>query len=100
MVSPAIFSHLQCQRSIERANADINDMLIACLSHNSTQDWSLGLCLIQSQKNSAHHAGIKCALYSAMFGCSPKVGLKSATAAEIIERLEAEKDLLSTLLAS
>ena len=66
---------------VERANAD-KDMLVAWLSYNNTQDWSLGLRLIQNQKNSAYHAGIKCrlTLYSAMFGCSPKVGLKSTTA--------------------
>ena len=66
---------------VERANADIKDMLVAWLSYNNTQDWSLGLRLIQNQKNIAYHAGIKCTLYSAMFGCSPKVGLKSTTAA-------------------
>ena len=61
----------------ESANADVNDMLVAWLSYSNTQDWSLGLRLIQNQKNSAYHAGIKCTLYSTMFGCSPKVRLKS-----------------------
>ena len=44
----------------ERANADIKDMLVAWLSYNNKHDWSLGLRLIQNQKNSAYHAGIKC----------------------------------------
>ena len=75
-VLPASVSEIR----VERANVDINDMLVAWLSYNNTQDWSLGLRLIQNQKNSAYHAGIKCTLYSAM-GCIPKVGLNSATAA-------------------
>ena len=49
--------HLQCQRSVKRANADIRNMLAAWLSYNHTQDWSLRLHDIQNQKNSACHAG-------------------------------------------
>ena len=49
--------HLQWQRSVKRANADIRNMLAAWLSYNNTQDWSLGLHYIQNQKNSAYHAG-------------------------------------------
>ena len=49
--------HLQCQRSIKRANADIRNMLAAWLSYNKTQDWSLRHHDTQNQKNSACHAG-------------------------------------------
>ena len=36
---------------VERANADINDMSVAWLSYINTQDWSLGLCLMQNQNS-------------------------------------------------
>ena len=90
--------HPQSQGSVERANADIKDMLAAWLSDSNTQNWSLGLRFVQIQKNNAYHAGIKCTPYSAMFGCGAKVGLiTTSLPQQIIERLETEEDLLSVL---
>ena len=69
-------------------------MVATLLSYNNTQDWSLGLRFVQNQKNSAYQAGLKCTPYSAMFGCGPKVGLKSKNLLqEIIEQLETRSTL-------
>ena len=51
--------HPQSQGSVERANCDINDMLIAWMSDNDTRDWTVGLKFMQFQNNSNHHTGIK-----------------------------------------
>ena len=90
--------HPQSQGSVERANADIKDILAAWMTDNNTQDWSLGLRFVQNMKNSSYHSGIKCTPYSAMFGTEPKVGLTSSSLpSEIIERLQTEDDLLAVV---
>ncbi|XP_037772660.1 KRAB-A domain-containing protein 2-like [Penaeus monodon] len=66
--------HPQSQGSVERANGDIKDMLVAWMGDNTT-DWSTGIKFVQFQKNSSLHAGIRRSPYAAMFGCEAKVGL-------------------------
>ena len=39
------------QGSVEHANGDIKDMLVAWMSENRTQDWSVGLHFVQNMKN-------------------------------------------------
>ena len=51
--------HPQSQGSVERANGDIKDMLVAWMGDNSTADWSTGIKFVQFQKNSSLHSGIK-----------------------------------------
>ena len=86
--------HPQSQGSVERANGDIKDMLVAWMSDNNTQDWTVGLKFVQQQKNCAHHVGINLTPYKAMFGEEPKVGLTSSSLPpEILERLQSEDDL-------
>ena len=78
----------QSQGSVERVNCDIRDMLVAWMSENNTQDWTIGIKFVQFQKNTAYHAGIKCSLYSALFGCDTCIGLTSSSLPqEIIERM-------------
>ena len=90
--------HPQSQGSVERANGDIKDMLIAWMGDNSTADWSTGIKFVQFHKNSSLHSGIKRAPYAAMFGCDVKVGLTSSSLpTELIERMVSEDDLLSAL---
>lgn len=85
----------QSQGSVERANGDIKDILVAWMSDNNTQDWSLGLKFVQQQKNCAHHAGINRTPYKAMFGEDPKIGLTSSILApEMLGRLRSE-DLIA-----
>ena len=85
--------HPQSQGSVERANADIKDILVAWMSDNKTQDWTVGLKFVQHQKNCAHHAGINRTPYKAMFGEDPKFGLTSSSLPpEVLERLQSEDD--------
>lgn len=86
--------HPQSQGSVERANGDIKDMLIAWLSDKNCQDWTMGLKFVQFQKNSAYHFGIKCSPYSAMFGSEARIGLTSSSLPnELISNIETEDSL-------
>ena len=67
------------QGSVERANCNIKDMLIAWMSDNDTQGWTVGLKFVQFQKNSSHHTGIKRSPFAALFGADAKVGLTSSS---------------------
>jgi hypothetical protein len=58
--------HSQSQGSVERANQDVRDMLIAWQKQNQTKKWSEGLRFVQFQKNSSHHVGIKRSPYKHM----------------------------------
>ncbi|XP_037774770.1 KRAB-A domain-containing protein 2-like [Penaeus monodon] len=61
--------HPQSQGSVERANGDIKDMLVAWISP-----------------------------YAALFGCEAKVGLTSSLLFdEVIQRMQCEDDLLAVL---
>ena len=60
--------HPQSQGSVERANCDIKDMLIAWMSDNDTRNWTVGLMFVQFQKNSSHHTGIKSSPFVSLFG--------------------------------
>jgi len=86
--------HPQSQGSVERANGDVKNMLLAWMSDNSTQDWPVGLKFVQQNKNCSFHAGIKMSPYKAMFGVEPRIGLAStALPPEIIHQLQTEDDL-------
>ena len=89
--------HPQSQGSVERVNGDVKDILISWMDDNDTNDWSVGIKLVQFYKNSSLHSGIKRTPYSAMFGCEAKVGLTSSLPAEVIARLQREDDLVTTL---
>ncbi|XP_066945369.1 KRAB-A domain-containing protein 2-like [Macrobrachium rosenbergii] len=88
--------HPQSQGSVERANADIKDMLTAWLADNETTDWTVGLKFVQFHKNSSFHSGIKRTPFAALFGSDAKIGLTTSSLPdEIISRLEKEEDLLN-----
>ena len=79
--------HPQSQGSVERANGDIKDMLVAWMADNNTNDWSVRIKFVQFLKNSSLHSGIQRSPYSALFGCDAKVGLTtSSLPEEILER--------------
>ena len=80
--------HSQYQGSVERANRDIEDMLMTRLQSNSATHWGDGLRFIQVMKNSTYHGGIKCSPYEAMFGQPLKVGLKTSNLPETSNLLE------------
>ena len=53
-------------------------MLMTWLQSNSNTHWGDGLRFVQVMKNRAHHEGIKCSPYEAIFGQPMKVGLKTS----------------------
>jgi hypothetical protein len=86
--------HSQSQGSVERANQDVRDMVIAWQQQNNTKKWSEGLRFVQFQKNSCHHQGIKRSPYNAMFGMDPKLGLKDCRLPPaIVDKITNEDEL-------
>ena len=86
--------HPQSQGSVERANGDIKDMLVAWMNDNRTTEWSWGLKFVQFMKNSSHHAGIGHTPFKAMFGVDVKVGLQSTPLPdEIVQMISTEEEL-------
>ena len=74
---------------------------MAWLADNNTTDWTVGIKFIQFQKNSAHHSGINCSPYSAMFDCEVKIGLTlSSLPTEVIATMQSEDDLVAALTSS
>ena len=57
----------QLQGSVERANRDTKDMLVAWMNNNRTTEWSWGLKCVQFMKNSSHHARIGHTPFKTMF---------------------------------
>ena len=81
---------------MECANGDIKDILVAWLSDNNSKEWTTGIKFVQFHKNSAHHAGIKCLPYSAMFGSEARIGLTSSSLPnELMSTIESEADLFA-----
>lgn len=86
--------HSQSQGSVERANQDVRDSLVAWLADNKTSGWAKGLRIIQNTKNNSYHSGIRRTPYEAMFGSPQKNGLlDSPLTATIVEKLRTEEEL-------
>jgi len=76
-------------------------MLVVWLADNDTTDWTVGIKFVQFQKNSAHHGGINCSPYSAMFGCEAKTGLtSSALPTKVIATMQNEDHMVAALTSS
>lgn len=91
--------HPQSQGSVERANGDIKDMLIAWMADNTTTRWSVGLRFVQFMKNRSYSAAVKRSPYQALFGCQPRVGLSSTSLPkEMIDQFNSEDDLRAVSL--
>ena len=61
--------HPQSQGSVERANADIKNMISCWLRDNSSTKWSFAIKFVQFHKNNSFHHGIGTTPYEALFGC-------------------------------
>lgn len=86
--------HSQSQGSVERANQDVQNMLMTWMNDENCKRWSEGLKFVQLMKNRAFHDGIKRAPYTAMFGTNVKVGLASSSLPkEVIASIHTEEDL-------
>ncbi|XP_068205258.1 KRAB-A domain-containing protein 2-like [Palaemon carinicauda] len=88
------------QGSVECANGDTKDMLVAWMGDNDTNDWSIGIKFVQCQKNLRFHFGISRVPYTAMFCCDAKVGLAMPSLPqEIFQRMQTEDHLLTAINA-
>lgn len=86
--------HPQSQGSIERCNQDVENMLRAWMSDNSSTEWSIGCYFVQFQKNSSHHRTIGRSPYRALFGHDPVTGLSSThLPASMLAKVEHEEEL-------
>jgi hypothetical protein len=86
--------HPQSQGSVEKANADIKEMIISWMNDNDTTQWSERLRFVQFQKNRSHHRVIDQPPYKALFGADPTIGLSSTSIPkELIPQIETEEDL-------
>jgi hypothetical protein len=84
----------QSEASVERANADIKEMIISWMNDDDTTQWSEGLRFVQFQKNRSHHRVIDQPPYKAVFGVDPNNGLSSSSIPkELLPQLETEEDL-------
>ena len=78
--------HPQSQGSVERANADVKEMLATWLSENNSTQWSEGLRFIQFQKNRSYHRVI---------------GLSSSSVPrDLLPDIQTEEDLQAILEAN
>ncbi|CAF1016668.1 unnamed protein product [Brachionus calyciflorus] len=90
--------HPQSQGSVERANADVKDMLRLWMRENQSTNWALGLKFVQLQKNTSYHSTIGCTPYFATFRREIKFGLESSLIPkEILLKLTTEEELQQTL---
>lgn len=86
--------HSQSQGSVERANQDVRDMLVAWMADEKVTKWSEGLRFVQSKKNRSLHAGIRKSPYEAMFGTPQRIGLRdSSLPVDVVSSIETEEDL-------
>jgi hypothetical protein len=64
------------QGSVERSNGDFQGMLGSWMRENKCSKWSLGLPLVQHQKNRKYHRGIGTSPFNAVFGREAYNGLE------------------------
>lgn len=90
--------HSQSQGSVEKANQDVQNMLMSWMEQEGSTHWSEGLKFVQFSKNQSLHEGIQRAPYRAMFGNDAKFGLVSTTIPKAIYgQINTEEDLQSAL---
>lgn len=85
--------HSQCNGGVERANQDIEKMLVTWKSDNPEKTWMEGLKFVQMYKNGSLCAPIKMSPFEATFGRKMSMGLKdSIVPAELFHETYSEDD--------
>ncbi|CAF0998998.1 unnamed protein product [Brachionus calyciflorus] len=80
--------------SVERANADIKNMLSLWMKDNKSTNWSLGLKFVQMTKNNSYHRIIKCTPYFATFGKEMNYGVGiSSIPKDLLSHISTEEEL-------
>jgi hypothetical protein len=67
--------HPQSQGSVERANADVERMVMQWMDDNNATNWRLGIQFIGHMKKNRYHEGIKQIPYVLRYGQPCRVGL-------------------------
>ena len=67
------------QGSVERANGDFQNLLGTWMRQTKSTKWTLGLPIVEHQKNRKFHSGIKSTPYNALFGHEAYNGLEIFT---------------------
>ena len=88
--------HSQSQGSVERANQDVQNMMMTWMQTNESRHWADSLRFVQFMKNRSFHQGIQQSPYEAMFGCKAKAGLSTSNLPrEVIDNVATEEDLIN-----
>lgn len=86
--------HSQTNGGVERANQDIENMLVTWKADNPDLPWTTGLKFVQMYKNSALCAPLKMSPFEATFGCKMLNGLANTIIPqEIFAETNSESDL-------
>jgi len=67
------------QGSVERANGDFQSLLGTWMRQTKSTQWTLGLPIVEHQKNRKYHTGIKSSPYNALFGHEAYNGVEVLT---------------------
>lgn len=92
--------HSQSQGSVEKANQDVQDMVMSWMEQEGSTHWSEALKFVQFMKNQALHSGINRAPYRSMFGNDAKFVLASTSIPKTIYSQITTKEELETVLAA
>jgi hypothetical protein len=86
--------HPQSQGSVERANADVESMIMQWMDDHNTTNWTWGIQFIAHKKNNRYHEGVKQIPYVLCYGQACRVGLsKMNLPAALMSTLTTEEDL-------
>ncbi|XP_011858666.1 PREDICTED: KRAB-A domain-containing protein 2-like [Vollenhovia emeryi] len=89
--------HPQSQGSVERSNADVENMLRAWMIDNDSTNWSRGCYEVQWQKNTSRHRVINRSPYEALLGPIKNSIRNTYLPDEILNSLKTEEDLEQAL---
>ena len=80
---------------VERDNGNIKDMLVVWMSENETNDWYIGIKLVQFTKTLPQL--IEQTHYFALFGMETQIEvLASSLPNNVLDHLQPENDLMAT----
>lgn len=90
--------HPQSQGSVERANQDVENMLRAWMNENNTTNWSVGVYIVQQQKNNSFHRTIKRTPFKALYGHDQRVGMHTDNIPlNLLDNIQTEEELSQVL---
>ena len=67
--------HPQSQGSVEKGNQDIEKMILHWMNQTGNTRWSIGINIVQAQKNSRYHEALQNIPYRLVFGQDLNIGM-------------------------